>query len=112
MYKAHNWQPIQVKNKINILFTVCFLFQTFSSNSQNLTQSPYSFFGVGDLQYIGSATLGNMGQVSQGFRRKYDLNILNPASYSALAQTNLEAGAMLNNGTLKSAAIDFVQYCE
>ena len=102
MYKAHNWQPIQVKNKINILFTVCFLFQTFSSFSQNLTQSPYSFFGVGDLQYIGSATLGNMGQVSQGFRRKYDLNILNPASYSALAQTNLEAGAMLNNGTLKS----------
>jgi len=104
MYKAHNWQPIQVKNKINILFTVCFLFQTFNSFSQNLTQSPYSFFGVGDLQYIGSATLGNMGQVSQGFRRKYDLNILNPASYSALAQTNLEAGAMLNYGTLKSGS--------
>lgn len=104
MYKAHNWQSIQVKNKINILFTVCFLFQTFNSFSQNLTQSPYSFFGVGDLQYIGSATLGNMGQVSQGFRRKYDLNILNPASYSALAQTNLEAGAMLNNGTLKSGS--------
>jgi hypothetical protein len=104
MYKAHNWQSIQVKNKFNIIFTVCFLFQTFNSFSQNLTQSPYSFFGVGDLQYMGSATLGNMGQVSQGFRRKYDLNILNPASYSALAQTNLEAGAMLNNGTLKSGS--------
>lgn len=102
MYKAHIWQSIKEKNKFNIVFTVCFLFQTFSSFSQNLTQSPYSFFGIGDLQYIGSATLGNMGQVSQGFRRKYDLNILNPASYSALAQTNLEAGAMLTNGTLKS----------
>ncbi len=104
MYKAHNWQSIKEKNKIYIVFMMSILFQTFSSYSQNLTQSPYSFFGVGDLQYIGSATLGNMGQVSQGFRRKYDLNILNPASYSALAQTNLEAGAMLNNGTLKSGS--------
>jgi hypothetical protein len=102
MYKAHNWQSIKVKNKINIVFMTYFLFQALCSFSQNLTQSPYSFYGVGDLQYIGSATLGNMGQVSQGFRRKYELNILNPASYGALAQTNLEAGAMFNNGSLKS----------
>jgi len=102
MYKAHNWQSISEKTKINIFFITCLVFQTLSSFSQNLTQSPYSFFGVGDLQYIGSASLGNMGQVSQGIRRKYNLNILNPASYGSLAQTNLEAGAMLNNGNLKS----------
>jgi len=102
MYKAHNWQPILVKKKINVVLIICFLFETFSSFSQNLSQSPYSFFGIGDVQYYGSATLGNMGQVSQGIRRKYDLNILNPASYSTIAQTNIEAGAMLSNGTLKS----------
>lgn len=102
MYKAHDWQSMMVKNKINFGFLLCFLLQAFSSFSQNLSQSPYTYFGLGDLQYYGSATLGNMGQVSQGLRRKYDLNIMNPASYSALAQTNIEAAGMLSNGTLQS----------
>ncbi len=102
MYKAPARQLTILNNKISLGLLFCFLFQNFYSNAQNLSQSPYSFFGIGDLQYYGSATLGNMGQVSQGIRRGYDLNNLNPASYSALKQTNLEAGAMLSNGTLKS----------
>jgi hypothetical protein len=103
MYKA----PFRQSNLLNIKtgfgLLVCLLLPSFYVNAQNLTQSPYSYFGVGDLQYYGSATLGNMGQVSQGLRRKYDINTLNPASYSSLAQTNIEAGAMLMNGTLNSA---------
>ncbi len=102
MYKAPARQSNILNNKISLGLLFCFLFQNFYSNAQNLSQSPYSYFGVGDLQYYGSATLGNMGQVSQGIRRKYDVNNLNPASYSSLAQTNIEAGAMLTNGTLKS----------
>lgn len=103
MYKAPVWQSNILNKKTSLVLFVCLLCSNFYVNAQNLTQSPYSFFGVGDLQYYGSATLGNMGQVSQGIRRKYDINTLNPASYSSLAQTNIEAGAMLMNGTLNNA---------
>ncbi|MFA9215459.1 MAG: hypothetical protein ACEQSR_16735 [Candidatus Methylacidiphilales bacterium] len=103
MYKAPVWQSNILNKKTSLALLVCLLCSNFYVSAQNLTQSPYSFFGLGDLQYYGSATLGNMGQVSQGIRRKYDINTLNPASYSSLAQTNIEAGAMLMNGTLSNA---------
>lgn len=102
MYKAPDRQSNILNSKISLGLLLCFLFQNFIANTQNLTQSPYSYFGVGDLQYYGSVTFGSMGQTSQGMRRGYDLNSLNPASYSALKQTNLEAGALFNYAELSS----------
>lgn len=108
MYKALHWQMLSNTIKIKACLLFCIFLFSNTIFSQNLTQSPYSFYGIGDLQYYGSVTLGSMGQVSQGIRRQYDINILNPASYSALKQTNIEAGGMLNNGTLsnKTGKID------
>ena len=72
--------------------------------SQNLTLSPYSIFGPGELQFMGNASNLAKGRVSQGIRRPYEINSLNPASYSALKNTIIEAGFAQNNGTIKSAS--------
>lgn len=101
MYKARVRQFLFTINKSTTLFIAFVLLFITHTQSQNLTQSPYSYYGPGDLQYYGSAALGNMGQLSQGIRRGFDINPLNPASYSALLQTNIEAGASLASGTYK-----------
>lgn len=75
---------------------------TLNSSAQNLTQSPYSFIGIGELQFMGSNLFSSIGQATQGIRRLYDINTSNPASYSSLKQTNIEAGGMLMNGTFTS----------
>lgn len=72
--------------------------------AQNITKSPYSIIGVGDIIYSGNATTYSMGQTNQGIRSPYSVNILNPASYSAFYTTNIEAGATWSNGTFKGAA--------
>ena len=88
------------------LITVCLILfcvlQT--AISQNLTLSPYSIFGAGELQFMGNASNLAKGRVSQGIRKPYEINSLNPASYSALKNTIIEAGFAQNNGTIKSAS--------
>lgn len=92
--------------KAKRLITVCLILfcvlQT--AISQNLTLSPYSIFGPGELQFMGNASNLAKGRVSQGIRRPYEINSLNPASYSALKNTIIEAGFAQNNGTIKSAS--------
>ncbi len=87
------------------LITVCLLvfLITQTAISQNLTISPYSIFGPGELQFMGNASNLAKGRVSQGIRRSYEINSLNPASYSALKNTVIEAGFSQNMGTIKDA---------
>jgi hypothetical protein len=91
--------------KAKRLITVCLILfcvlQT--AISQNLTLSPYSIFGPGELQFMGNASNLAKGRVSQGIRKPYEINSLNPASYSSLKNTIIEAGFAQNNGTIKSA---------
>jgi len=75
--------------------------QTFA---QNLTQSPYSVIGLGDMHFQGNAQQSALGQLSQGYRRPFEVNNLNPASYSSLQQTVFEAGYLYSKGTLSNAA--------
>jgi hypothetical protein len=88
------------------LITVCLILFCVSQTaiSQNLTLSPYSIFGPGELQFMGNASNLAKGRVSQGIRKPYEINSLNPASYSALKNTIIEAGFAQNNGTIKSAS--------
>ena len=72
-----------MQNKLAILTVVLLLFsvQTFS---QINTSSPYSRFGIGDTENL---TLGKslaMGGTSVAVRSPYEINIVNPASYSAI----------------------------
>ena len=79
------------------------LILTLPVQAQNLTKSPYSFAGMGELHFPGNAKLYAMGQTGQGLRPAYEFNILNPASYSALQQTVFEAGAFYTSGMLSTA---------
>ncbi|MBC7384176.1 MAG: hypothetical protein H7296_14515 [Bacteroidia bacterium] len=71
--------------------------------SQNITKSPYSIIGIGDLIFSGNAANYAMGQVTQGKRNPYNINFLNPASYSGLLITNIEAGATYSQGHFKGS---------
>jgi hypothetical protein len=73
------------------------------SHAQNLTTSPYSSFGIGDIQFSGSAWMSAMGQTNQGFRSAFILNNQNPASYSAIRLTTWDLGATFSNGTVSSS---------
>lgn len=70
--------------------------------AQNITKSPYSIVGIGDVIYSGNASTYSMGQTNQAIRNPYAINIFNPASYSSTKTTNIEAGATYSLGALKS----------
>jgi long-subunit fatty acid transport protein len=75
-----------------------------STQAQNITKSPYSIIGLGELVYSGNAQSYALGQTTQGYRSAFVVNYLNPASYSAFLTTNIEAGATLSMATIKGAA--------
>jgi hypothetical protein len=75
-----------------------FLFLSASSFSQSLTSSPYSRYGLGDLNNAGMVqnfTLGGAGIAwrADSLTPSY-INSLNPASYAALRITAIETGLM------------------
>lgn len=72
----------------------------FTLTAQNLTKSPYSIIGVGEMQFQGTSVQSGMGQVAQGIRRSSDINMLNPASYSALKYTVIDGGILYSQGIL------------
>lgn len=88
-------------NRFLVLST--FVLFSASAMAQNLTQSPYSVVGPGDIHFPGTAQLLAMGQTGQAYRRPYEINLLNPASSSALQQTVYEAGFMYTLGSLSNA---------
>ena len=57
-----------------------------AQNSSVNTFSPYSFYGIGDIIQQGTASSASMGGAGTGFRSALSINLLNPASYSTIAQ--------------------------
>ncbi|MES2779843.1 MAG: hypothetical protein V4651_08070 [Bacteroidota bacterium] len=83
-----------------ILFLTVSLVFGFGAVAQNLTKSPYSIIGVGEMQFQGTSLQSAMGQIGQGLRKVSDINMLNPASYSGLKYTVIEGGLIYSQGTL------------
>lgn len=71
------------KNKI-ILLAISLLFLIQLTHSQNNTNSPYTRFGYGELSDANSGEQRAMGGVSIGARSNYNINTVNPASYSSV----------------------------
>ncbi|MDD3320689.1 MAG: hypothetical protein PHS59_04510 [Paludibacter sp.] len=71
------------KNKI-FLLVISSLFLIQLANSQNNTNSPYTRFGFGELNDANSGEQRAMGGVSIGARSNYNINTVNPASYSCV----------------------------
>jgi hypothetical protein len=78
--------------------------------SQNLTFSPYSRFGLGELNSPAFAQIGALGGSYIGFKPDTTaplfINVANPASISGIRLTTLELGGItqfseFNNGTSK-----------
>lgn len=65
-------------------FPVVLSAQTLGSSIN--TFSPYSFYGIGDLETPVTAASRAMGGVGIGFRSDKTMNLQNPASYSAIAR--------------------------
>jgi hypothetical protein len=72
-------------------------------HAQDGTKSPYSRFGLGDMQFGGNATQSSLGQVTQGMRKPYELNTQNPASYGGLKLTTIEAGYRYSSGDISNS---------
>lgn len=69
---------------------------TTSLSAQEGTFSPYSFFGVGNNTFRGTAENRSMGGISM-FSDSIHLNLQNPASYSKLKLTTFSIAATANS---------------
>ena len=79
------------KTCCNVLLAVLMAFLPASLAAQTLgssinTFSPYSFYGIGDLELSTTAASRGMGGVGLGFRSDKSMNLQNPASYSAIGR--------------------------
>lgn len=66
------------------------------SIAQNVTSTPYSQFGLGQIQKNSSVINLGMGGISNGIRMDNAINSQNPASYSAIQYTTFEVAAFGN----------------
>jgi hypothetical protein len=83
---------------LKCVFFFALVFISLSSFSQSITSSPYSRYGLGDLQAPGLAQNfalggGGIGWRSDTLTPSY-INTINPASYSAMRITAIETGLM------------------
>jgi len=79
--------------KIKSLFIICsILCVGVTAYSQSTTTSPYSKYGVGILRSESFTQNFAMGGIGIGLRSNRNINISNPASYSALHATSFEIG--------------------
>lgn len=104
-----------MKNKIARLYIVTMLMVAALgitiplAAQQNInTSSPYSRFGLGDIQFNSSPRFMGMGGVSQGVNDSTYINFENPASYTAIGKYTLfDVGArasFLNLSTSQTTA--------
>lgn len=83
-----------------IIISSCLLF-SFVSFAQEGTASPYSFFGIGDVRYKGTADVRSMAGVALE-QDSIHLNLDNPSSYANLKFTTFSVGGSYNTTKLKS----------
>src|SRR4030095_11334448 len=80
-----------------LIFSFFLLFVQFSSAQS--TQSPYSRFGIGELQSQSFIRSKGMGGTGYGYSSPFHINFSNPASLASLYLTTFEIG-VTGNSTL------------
>jgi len=83
-----------------IAVSICLLI-SLVNYAQEGTASPYSFYGIGDVRFKGTAENRAMGGLSI-FPDSIHLNLQNPASYSSLRYTTLTVGGAFSSTTLET----------
>ncbi len=84
--------------KIIVSFGLLF---ALTSNAQEGTSSPYSFYGIGDVKFKGTVENRSMGGISV-FSDSIHLNLQNPAHFASLKLTTFSIGGSSLNTTLKT----------
>lgn len=74
------------------------------ASAQTSSSSPYSRYGIGELQFNGFTKNMGMGGISAGYSPALNLNITNPASYSSLSLTTFESAVNMNQVQLKTVS--------
>ncbi|HEX8270764.1 MAG TPA: outer membrane protein transport protein [Flavobacterium sp.] len=85
-----------------IAVSICLLF-TLLGLAQEGTSSPYSYYGIGEVRFKGTAETRAMGGVSI-FPDSIHLNLQNPASLSSLKFTTFTLGGSYSTTTLETEA--------
>lgn len=86
--------------KKQAVLLLLFTFPILIAFGQGGTVSPYSRYGLGDLQFGGFISEIAMGGISAGLRNPHHVNYSNPASYSSIRFTTFETG-------IKTQLVDF-----
>ncbi len=90
--------------------TLCALLLIFFTGvavAQNNTNSPYTRYGYGDLANQGFGNSKAMGGIAYGLRDSYQINPLNPASYTAVDSLTFlfEGGISMQNNNMSDGLI-------
>ncbi len=102
---------LNIAKKIGLLVFITG-FAVSTATAQSTTSSPYSRFGIGQPQKDYFVQSVGMGGISQGFRNFASINFANPASFSAIKLTSIDAGLFggftnLAKGTNAEGSYDY-----
>ncbi|NPA67550.1 MAG: hypothetical protein GXO50_02965 [Chlorobi bacterium] len=75
-----------MQNKISIIIAGILLIFTFNAKAQVNLGSSYSRFGIGEIQTVYTGRSTGMGGIATGLRMPYEINPVNPASYSVIPE--------------------------
>ena len=82
------------------LIIIVLLISTFQIKAQSFVLSPYSRYGLGEMQNNTEPVSFSMGGITSAFRDRYAINSFNPASYTVLLHDQ-DSLPMLFNGGVK-----------
>lgn len=85
-----------IRNLVFLLFMMSFC----TSYGQEGSNSPYSRFGLGDINDKNFNHLRHMGGISASYIDAFHINTMNPASYAFLNNTAFDIGVFAKNTTL------------
>lgn len=68
----------------NVLISVLMIVGTLNVAAQSSTNSPYTRYGLGDLQNKGFVNNAAMGGIGYALRNSYHINMTNPAAFSSV----------------------------
>ena len=87
-----------------VFFLLAFVLFCSRTGAQTSSSSPYSRYGIGDLQSGGLVKTEGMGGTAYGFSPYMNINISNPASYSSILLTTFETAVRMDQLRLKTTS--------
>jgi long-subunit fatty acid transport protein len=99
---------INMIKKVKYIAVCIILFFAVNVHAQNTTNSPYSQFGLGDIKPALIAQNIGMGGLAMGIRKAggyNNINVANPAAYSAINLSTFDIGATIDFRTLSKSSM-------